>query len=85
MELSYQMPQSFKYDSTSRGKRIVKDIAYDYIPRKLLERKKHGFSAPIESWMKNNLKEQILQYSQISFLEKQESFCVNIAKNIICK
>ncbi|MGM9560029.1 asparagine synthase (glutamine-hydrolyzing) [Anaerovibrio slackiae] len=74
MELSYQMPQSFKYDSTSRGKRIVKDIAYDYIPRKLLERKKHGFSAPIESWMKNNLKEQILQYSQISFLEKQGIF-----------
>ena len=74
MELSYQMPQSFKYDSTSRGKRIVKDIAYDYIPRKLLERKKHGFCAPIESWMKNNLKEQILQYSQISFLEKQGIF-----------
>lgn len=74
MELSYQMPQHFKYDSASRGKKIVKDLAYDYIPRELLERKKHGFGAPIELWIRNGLKDEIMKYSQVSLLEKQGIF-----------
>ena len=45
-------------------KYILKEIAHQYIPKKLLDRPKSGFDIPFSSWMRNELKE--LVYSQIN-------------------
>ena len=39
MEYSFRLPHSFKYENGVK-KRILKDIAYDYIHRELLDRHK---------------------------------------------
>ena len=45
MEYAFSLPHEFKYGNGMK-KRILKELAYDYIPREMLERKKTGFSVP---------------------------------------
>ena len=42
IDYSFQLPHDFKYYKGSK-KRILKDLAYDYIPRRLLDRPKKRF------------------------------------------
>lgn len=42
IEYSYKLPQEYKIYQENQ-KRILKDIAYDYIPRSILDRPKKGF------------------------------------------
>ena len=39
-----------RYRSFDDGKKILREAMKDYIPTKIIERKKQGFSAPDESW-----------------------------------
>ena len=73
MEYSFRIPQKFKYYNGDK-KHILKDIAYDYIPRELLERPKTGFGVPMDQWLRGPLKEALLDYSSTSFLKKQNIF-----------
>ena len=36
-------------------KYILKEMAHKYIPRELMEREKHGFSFPLEKWLREDL------------------------------
>ena len=38
-------------------KKILKDILYKYVPKKLLDRPKSGFVPPISIWLKTDLRE----------------------------
>lgn len=73
MEFSYRIPHTFKYQNGDK-KHILKDIAYDYIPKELLERPKVGFAVPIDKWLRGPLKEQLLNYSSYEYLKKQNLF-----------
>lgn len=73
MEYSYRIPHKFKYNKGDK-KHILKDIAYDYIPRELLERPKVGFGVPLDKWLRGPLKEQLLAYSEKDYLEQQGIF-----------
>lgn len=73
MEYSYKLPHSFKYDRGIK-KRILKDIAYDYIPKELLDRPKVGFGVPLDKWLRGPLKERLLDMASYDFLVKQDIF-----------
>ena len=73
MEFSFALPHEYKYDQGNK-KRILKELAYDYIPKELLERPKVGFSVPLDTWLRGPLKEQLLSYSEAGFLKKQGIF-----------
>ena len=73
MEFSYRIPHQYKYAAGDK-KHILKDIAYDYIPKELLERPKVGFGVPLDQWLRGPLKEQLLDYSSYDHLEKQGIF-----------
>ena len=73
MEYSYRIPHAFKYSKGDK-KHILKDIAYDYIPKELLERPKVGFGVPLDKWLRGPLKEQLLDYSSYEYLKKQDVF-----------
>ena len=70
MEYSFRLPHSFK-DHKGCQKYILKDIAYDYIPKELLERPKTGFSVPMDKWLRGPLKEKLTDYASESFLRSQ--------------
>ena len=73
MEYSFRMDHGLKYQKGNQ-KRILKDIAYDYIPRELLERPKVGFAVPLDGWLREALKEQLQEMSTQSFLDRQGIF-----------
>ncbi len=82
MEYAIGLPHAFKYDKGMK-KKILKDITYEYIPRELLERPKKGFSVPLDKWLRGPLKEQVLSFSEKSFLERQEIFDFDYVSGLI--
>jgi asparagine synthase (glutamine-hydrolysing) len=54
IEYAATLPLEYKIQGNS-GKRILKDIVYDYIPKQIMDRPKAGFSVPIDYWLKNEL------------------------------
>lgn len=73
MEYAFSLPHEFKYGNGMK-KRILKELAYDYIPREMLERKKTGFSVPLDKWLRGPLKEQVLAFAGAEFLDRQGIF-----------
>jgi len=84
MELSFRIPHEYKY-SQGIKKKILKDIAYDYIPKDLLDRPKVGFGVPIDKWLRGPLKEELLTYCDESFLREQNIFKPEKTANFIKK
>ena len=82
MEFSYRIPHEFKYKDGDK-KHILKDIAYDYIPKELLERLKVGFGVPLDKWLRGPLKEQLLNYSSYDYLNKQGIFDAGYVSDMI--
>jgi asparagine synthase (glutamine-hydrolysing) len=56
VELSWRLPQRFKLRG-STGKWLLRQIAYKFVPKQLLERPKMGFGVPIDQWLKGPLKD----------------------------
>lgn len=73
MEYSFRIPQRFKYRSGDK-KHILKSLAYDYIPRVMLDRPKQGFGVPLDAWLRGALKEALIDFSRKEYLEKQGIF-----------
>lgn len=73
IEYAFSLPHDFKYRKGNK-KRILKDITCDFIPPRLLDRPKTGFSVPLDKWIRGILKEQVLSYAQDDFLHRQNIF-----------
>lgn len=73
MEYAMGLPHEFKFRQGIK-KRILKDITYEYIPEKLLNRPKKGFSVPLDKWLRGPMREQVLSYGETGFLKKQQIF-----------
>ena len=56
IEFAAQLPSKFKINNNSQ-KFIFKDIVHEYVPEKLLNRPKSGFSIPLENWLRTDMKE----------------------------
>ncbi len=82
MEYSYRLPHEYKYANGVK-KRILKDIAYDYIPKELLDRPKVGFGVPLDKWLRGPLKEQLIDVCSVDFLKKQGIFDVDYVNRFI--
>lgn len=82
MEYSFRLDHSIKYDKGMK-KRILKDIAYDYIPRELLDRPKVGFGVPLDKWLRGPLKEQLLDMCNKDYLVKQGIFDADFVSDMV--
>lgn len=74
VELSFRIPHEYKYKDGDK-KFILKDIVYDYVPKKLLDRPKKGFSVPLKKILQTEKAlEMIEAYSSEDFLKRQGLF-----------
>ena len=73
VEFGFSLPESYKI-SDNKGKLILRDILYKYVPQELIERPKRGFTAPLDSWIKGELKEWVLDLLQPQKLIQQGFF-----------
>ncbi len=51
IEFAWSLPMEYKYDGDTT-KRVLKEVLYRYVPKRLLDRPKKGFSVPLERWLK---------------------------------
>lgn len=56
-----QLPDDYKYRNGEK-KWLLKEIVHQYIPKEEMDRPKMGFAIPIESWLKNELRDQVEYY-----------------------
>jgi len=52
VDFARRLPPAYKLDN-GVGKRVVKKAAEPYLPHDLIYRKKQGFGAPVERWLKD--------------------------------
>lgn len=76
MEFSAQLPNEYKYKN-GVGKKILKDIVHDYLPKEMMERPKTGFSIPIIKWLKEDLSYLIDDFLSREALQKSKVFNEN--------
>ena len=50
-----QLPLALKVRGNS-GKWVLRELAYRYVPRTLIDRPKHGFDVPVTSWLRHELR-----------------------------
>lgn len=50
VEFAWTLPIDYLREGT-RGKLLLRDVLYRYVPKELMERPKKGFSIPIEKWL----------------------------------
>ncbi|MBE3573764.1 MAG: asparagine synthase C-terminal domain-containing protein, partial [Moorella humiferrea] len=55
-EFAWQIPLSMKIRN-GQGKYLLRQVLYQYVPRRLIERPKMGFGVPLDSWLRGPLKE----------------------------
>jgi asparagine synthase (glutamine-hydrolysing) len=55
--LANSLPLAFKFNHQG-GKYILKKLAEKYLPAHLVNRSKHGFSAPVNLWLRGPLRYQ---------------------------
>ncbi|WP_281542981.1 asparagine synthase (glutamine-hydrolyzing) [Maribacter aestuarii] len=59
VEFARSIPTSFKFTKGNQ-KRILKDILYDNVPKKIFDRPKAGFAIPLKEWFREDLKGYVL-------------------------
>lgn len=73
IELSSKIPTNYKINKNNT-KIIFKDTFSDLIPKELLRAPKKGFSVPIGTWFKNELKQNLLDLLDEEFIKEQGLF-----------
>ena len=82
IEFCRRLPVNFRY---SRGKRkkILKEILSEYIPKAVFDQPKKGFGIPLESWIRNELKLDILSTLRDTNLNKIPNLNVPLIKKYL--
>ena len=60
VEFAWSLPIEYKRQGTV-GKKVLRDVLYQYVPREMLERPKKGFSIPIHKWL---LKPELREWAE---------------------
>ena len=65
MDFAFKLPQQFKLNRF-QNKYILRKVAEEYFPKSFVWRRKHGFSVPLQEWLKSDLREQV--YDSVDYL-----------------
>lgn len=84
IEESFRIPHQYKYYRFDK-KHILKELAYQYIPREMLDRPKKGFGVPLKKWLRTVLASQIEMYAEQEKLNRQGIFSADAVKELIKK
>lgn len=82
--MNYALSMDDEYKIKGRNKkRILKDAFKDLLPAETLKFSKRGFRVPVDYWLKNELKDELLKLSSKDFIEKQGLFDYNYIKELV--
>ena len=69
-EFAWSLPEAYKVKS-GRGKLILRELLYRYVPQNLIDRPKMGFGAPYAEWLRGGLSEWMQDLLSDQKLQKQ--------------
>ncbi|MDQ3277990.1 MAG: asparagine synthase (glutamine-hydrolyzing) [Bacteroidota bacterium] len=73
IEWAATLPTNYKYRNGEK-KYILKQIVHKYLPKEMMERPKMGFAIPVESWLRNELKDLVQTYLSKESLDQHGLF-----------
>lgn len=82
LEFAARLPMDYKYDGKIK-KKILKDIAYEYVPKEIMDRPKTGFTLPIYSWLKGDLSYLLDEYLSRESLKSTKIFNVDFTLELL--
>ncbi len=56
VEFAWSVPVDYKYRN-GKGKHLLREVLYRYVPREIMDRPKMGFGVPIEMWLTGPLRD----------------------------
>ena len=77
-----RLPMEYKLNGL-KTKYILKKVAEEFLPRKVVYRKKRGFGVPLAQWLTGELKEFMLDYLSQERIERQGIFYYPYVKRLI--
>ncbi len=83
LDFALTLPEEYKLPHG--GKRMMKESMKGVIPENILNRKKMGFSPPLHTWLKNELKERVeaLFFSESSVLMQGNFFHKGLLQSLV--
>jgi asparagine synthase (glutamine-hydrolysing) len=73
VEFAWRVPPELKVRQ-GKGKWILRQLLYRYVPEELVERPKRGFSVPLDAWLRGPLRAWAEDLLQASLLREQGFF-----------
>jgi asparagine synthase (glutamine-hydrolysing) len=73
VQFAMKLPLSLKWRNGT-SKYLVRQVLHRYVPRQLMDRPKHGFSVPLDDWLRRDLHGLIAQYLDADRLKRQGVF-----------
>ena len=80
VEFARALPVNYRFRKGKR-KRILRDILKEYIPERIFDQPKKGFSVPLGKWIRENLKEDVFKELNNDFLNKVPNLDVEKIKS----
>jgi asparagine synthase (glutamine-hydrolysing) len=80
LEFAWSMPGDYLFDGRT-GKRVLRDLLLQYVPRELVDRPKRGFNVPIKEWLVGPLRDWVEALVSEDALKKQGIFDVNSVRD----
>jgi asparagine synthase (glutamine-hydrolysing) len=79
LEFTSQLPSSWKLKGL-KSKYILKETFKNFLPKEILSRQKQGFGSPVNSWLKNELKDYVKEIIFSSSAMKRQYFDMSKVK-----
>jgi asparagine synthase (glutamine-hydrolysing) len=79
VEFSARFNSRYHYKNNNT-KSLLREICYEYIPQRLMDRPKKGFAIPTDKWLHNQLRGVVMELSADNFIKEQGIF-----QRIACK
>lgn len=82
VEFAMSIPSKYKI-RRFQLKHLLKKVAFKYLPREVIYRRKQGFSVPVGYWIKNDLKPLINEFLSEDLIRKQGYFNLSAIEQIL--
>jgi asparagine synthase (glutamine-hydrolysing) len=83
-DFTNQLPESYLINNWEK-KFILKESFKQYFPKDFLRKTKKGFGVPVGDWMRSELKDELLHFTEKDFIKKQKIFNHNYISNLVNK
>ena len=81
VELAWRLPMAMKMRE-GKSKWILRQVLYQYVPQRLIERPKAGFGIPLGDWLRGPLREWAESLLDKQRLQREGYFNVNFVREL---